>query len=71
MVIIKYNIVQTGAKTQSGGLKGDLVNDEYQGSFRFIDAAPPIKEAEKVTIKNRINDKILFLSIKVLYIFIK
>ena len=51
MVIIKYNIVQTGAKTQSGGLKGDLVNDEYQGSFRLIDTAPPIKEAEKVTIK--------------------
>ena len=67
----KKTIWITGAKTQSGGLKGDLVNDEYQGSFRFIDTAPPIKEAEKVTIKNRINDKILFFSIMVLYIFIK
>ena len=69
MVIIRYKIVQTGAKTQSGGLKLDLISVEYQGSFKFIETAPPMNEAEKVIIKKRMNDKILFLSIKVLYIF--
>jgi hypothetical protein len=68
-VIIRYKIVQTGAKTQSGGLKFDLISVEYHGSFKFIETNPPTKEAEKVIIKKRINDKILFLSIKVLYIF--
>ena len=71
MVIIRYKIVQTGAKTQSGGLKLDLINVEYHGSFKLIETAPPMNEAEKVIIKKRINDKILFLSIKVLYIFKK
>ena len=69
IVIIKYKIVQTGAKTQSGGFKLDLISVEYQGSFKFIETAPPMNEAEKVIIKKRMNDKILFLSIKVLYIF--
>ena len=69
MVIIKYKIVQIGAKTQSGGLKLDLISVEYQGSFKFIETALPMNEAEKVIIKKRINDKILFLSINVLYIF--
>ena len=68
-VIIRYKIVQTGPKTQSGGLKFDLISVEYQGSFKFIETNPPTKEAEKVTMKKRINDKILFLGIKVLYIF--
>ena len=69
IVIIMYKIVQTGAKTQSGGLKHDLISVEYQGSFKLIDTVPPMNEAEKVIIKKRMNDKILFLSIKVLYIF--
>ena len=69
IVIIRYKIVQTGAKTQSGGFKLDLISVEYQGSFKFIESAPPMNEAEKVIIKKRMNDKILFLSIKVLYIF--
>ena len=71
IVIIRYKIVHTGAKTQSGGLKLDLISVEYQGSFKFIETAPPMNEAEKVIIKKRKNDKILFLSIKILYILKK
>ena len=62
-VIIKYSVVQTGAKTQSGGLKFDLINCEYQGSFKLKDTKPPINDAEKVIIKKRMNDKNLFFSI--------
>ena len=69
-VIIKYNVVQTGAKIQSGGLKLDFISFEYQGSLKLKVTKPPINEAENVIIKNRINDKNLFLSIKVLYITI-
>tara|TARA_Y100000591_G_scaffold280947_1_gene260449 strand:+ start:325 stop:456 length:132 start_codon:yes stop_codon:yes gene_type:complete len=43
---MKYNVVQTGAKTQSGGLKFDLINWEYQGSLKFNVTKPPINEAE-------------------------
>ena len=46
IVIIKYNVVQTGANIQSGGLKLGLLNNEYQGSLKFIVASPPITEAE-------------------------
>ena len=35
-VIIKYRVVQTGANIQSGGLKVGLLNNEYQGSLKFI-----------------------------------
>tara|TARA_Y100001936_G_C15842351_1_gene542732 strand:- start:423 stop:590 length:168 start_codon:yes stop_codon:yes gene_type:complete len=45
-VINKYNVVQTGAKIQSGGLKLDLTNSEYQGSLKLNVTIPPIKEAE-------------------------
>ena len=45
-VIIKYSVVQTGAKTQSGGVKFDFINWEYQGSLKEIVAIPPINEAE-------------------------
>ena len=62
-VIIKYKVVQTGAKAQSGGLKFDFISCEYQGSFKFIDAKPPINDAENVIIKKSINDKNLFFSI--------
>ena len=62
-VIIKYKVVQTGAKTQSGGLKFDFTNSEYQGSFRFIVIKPPINEAEYVTVKNRTNDRNFFFNI--------
>ena len=66
-VIIKYNVVQTGAKIQSGGLKFDFTSCEYHGSLKLIVAIPPINEAEYVIIKKRENDKILFFNIKVLY----
>jgi hypothetical protein len=62
-VIIKYKVVQTGAKTQSGGLKLDFTSCEYQGSLKLIVAIPPINDAEYVIIKNRINDINLFFSI--------
>jgi hypothetical protein len=39
-------VVQTGAKTQSGGLNDGLIINEYQGSLKLIVANPPIKEAE-------------------------
>jgi|TARA_B100000676_G_scaffold279844_1_gene303501 hypothetical protein len=45
-VIIKYKVVQTGAKTQSGGLKFDFISCEYQGSLKLIVAIPPINDAE-------------------------
>ena len=67
-VIIKYNVVQTGANTQSGGFKLDLINCEYHGSFKVIVTKPPINEAENVTIKKITNDKNLFFNILVLYI---
>ena len=48
MVINKYNVVQTGANIQSGGLKLALVNEEYHGSLYVIVAMLPIKDAEYV-----------------------
>ena len=65
---MKYNVVHTGAKIQSGGLKLDLTNSEYQGSLKFIVTNPPIKEAEYVISRKRVNDNILFFNILVLYI---
>ena len=62
-VIIKYKVVQTGAKTQSGGLKFDFTSCEYHGSLKLIVAIPPINDAEYVIIKKRINDINLFFSI--------
>ena len=46
MSSIVYNVVQTGANIQSGGLNDDLFSDEYQGSLKVIVAKPPINEAE-------------------------
>ena len=68
-VIIRYSVVQTGANIQSGGLKSDLTNWEYQGSLKLIVTKLPINEAENVIIKKSMNDKNLFFNIKVLYIF--
>ena len=45
-VIIKYKVVHTGAKTQSGGVKFDLTNSEYHGSLKLIVTKPPTNEAE-------------------------
>ena len=66
-VIIRYKVVQTGAKTQSGGLKFDFTSSEYHGSLKFIVAIPPINDAEYVIMKKRTNDINLFFSILVLY----
>jgi hypothetical protein len=68
MVIIKYRVVQTGAKIQLGGLYDGFINNEYQGSLNSMVAIPPITDAEYVTKANNIKDKNLFLSIFVLYI---
>ena len=62
-VIIRYKVVQTGAKTQSGGLKFDFTSCEYHGSLKLIVAIPPINDAEYVIMKNRINDINLFFNI--------
>ena len=69
IVIIRYSVLQTGANTQSGGLKSDLTNLEYQGSLKLIVTKLPINVAENVIIKKSLNDKNLFFYIKVLYIF--
>ena len=67
IVINKYNVVQTGANTQSGGFKVDLFKDEYQGSFDVIVAILPIKDAENVINVKIIKDKNLFFNI-IIYI---
>jgi len=46
IVIIRYKVVQTGAKIQSGGLNVGLINNEYQGSLKLIVAKPPMADAE-------------------------
>ena len=46
VAIIKYNVVQTGAKIQSGGLNEGFINDEYQGSLKPIVAKPPMADAK-------------------------
>ena len=61
-------MVQTGAKTQSGGVRKDLFNKEYHGSLEDNVAKPPIKEAKYVIAVKKTKDTNLFLSIKVLYI---
>jgi hypothetical protein len=49
-------------------LKDGLMSKEYQGSLKPIVARPPINDAENVTRANSKKDKILFLSISILYI---
>ena len=68
--IKKYKVVQTGAKTQSGGVKDDLFNVEYHGSFDEIVAIPPIKDAKNVIRVKNTKDKILFFNINILYIIL-
>ena len=41
---------------------------EYQGSLKFNVVTLPINEAEKVTIRNKIKVKILFLNMLIIYI---
>ena len=68
IVIIKYNVVQTGAKIQSGGLYDGFISNEYHGSLNPIVAIPPITDAEYVTKAKSTKDKNLFLIIFILYI---
>jgi hypothetical protein len=70
IAIKRYNIVQIGAKIQSGGVRKDLLSEEYQGSFEDIVATPPINEAKYVTAVKNTKDRNLFFTIKVLYIII-
>tara|TARA_A100000164_G_scaffold339816_1_gene335158 strand:+ start:95 stop:337 length:243 start_codon:yes stop_codon:yes gene_type:complete len=65
IVINKYSVVQTGANTQSGGLRTDLFRDEYQGSFEVIVATLPRKDTENVTNIKIIKDKNLFFNIMI------
>jgi len=44
-----------------------LFNNEYHGSLKLIVAKPPIKEAEKVMIRNNINVNDLFLIMLIIY----
>ena len=62
--IKKYSKVQTGPKTQLGGLKAGRFNSEYHGSLKEDVAKPPIAEAENVIKSIKIRDKYLFFSIK-------
>ena len=65
---MKYKVVHTGPKTQSGGLKVGLFSSEYQGSLNVKVAKPPINEAENVIARNNINVKNLFLNMLDIYI---
>ena len=68
MVINKYKVVQTGAKTQSGGVKDDLFKLEYQGSLEESVANLPINDRIKVIIAKINKEKNLFFNITILYI---
>tara|TARA_X000001036_G_scaffold436466_1_gene479666 strand:+ start:1216 stop:1404 length:189 start_codon:yes stop_codon:yes gene_type:complete len=58
-----YKIVQTGPKTQLGGLKLGSTISEYQGSLKEEVTKLPIPEAKKVTISINAKDKYLFFVI--------
>ena len=55
-----YKVVQTGPKTQLGGLKLGKIISEYQGSLKEEVAKLPIPEAAKVTKSINTKDKYLF-----------
>ena len=67
IAMIKYKTVQTGPKTQSGGLNEGLISVEYQGSLNLNVVIPPMNEAKNVVTRNKKKDKILFLNIMKLY----
>ena len=58
-----YSVVQTGAKTQLGGLKLGRIISEYQGSLKDVVVKPPIADAINVIKSKRNKDKYLFLVI--------
>ena len=57
-----YNIVQTGANTQLGGLKLGKTTSEYQGSLKELVVKPPMADAVKVIKSIKKKDKYFFLS---------
>ena len=61
--INKYKKLQTGPKTQLGGLKFGKIISEYQGSLKELVTNPPKKEAEKVIKSIKINEIYLFFPI--------
>lgn len=61
--INKYKKLQTGPKTQLGGLKLGKIISEYQGSLKELVTNPPKKEAEKVIKSIKINEIYLFFTI--------
>jgi hypothetical protein len=58
-----YNVVQTGAKTQLGGLKLGKIISEYHGSLNEVVVKPPIADAVKVITSINNKDKYLFFVI--------
>ena len=58
-----YNIVQTGANTQLGGLKLGKIISEYHGSLNEVVVKPPIADAVKVITSINNKDKYLFFVI--------
>ena len=56
-------MVQTGAKTQLGGLKLGKIICEYQGSLNDEVVKPPIADATNVINKIKKRDKCLFFVI--------
>tara|TARA_B100002049_G_scaffold115357_1_gene85190 strand:+ start:244 stop:492 length:249 start_codon:yes stop_codon:yes gene_type:complete len=58
--INKYRVIQTGAKTQSGGLKVAFAMVEYQGSLCILVIKPPQAEAPKART-TKINSEKIFL----------
>ena len=55
-----YKVIQTGAKTQSGGLNEGFTIPEYHGSLYRLVTKLPHAEAPKARILN-INREIIFL----------
>tara|TARA_A100001015_G_C14757548_1_gene620062 strand:- start:43 stop:261 length:219 start_codon:yes stop_codon:yes gene_type:complete len=58
-----YKVVQTGPKTQLGGLKLGKRISEYQGSLKDEVTKLPMPEARKVTKSINPKDKYLFFVI--------
>ena len=54
-----YKVVQTGPKTQLGGLKLGKIISEYHGSLKEEVTKLPIPEAKKVIIDTEIENLIL------------
>tara|TARA_A100001011_G_C13908957_1_gene674240 strand:- start:335 stop:571 length:237 start_codon:yes stop_codon:yes gene_type:complete len=62
-----YKIVQTGPKTQLGGLKLGKIISEYQGSLKEEVTKPPIPDATNVTKSISPKDKYLLFILSMRY----